>query len=539
MKVNRMRGGIRIASDFPDKTPDAAFNFFMENLAECYILTDYSVSCVTFICTLKSSVPSPYQSMRSTNFNMPVKKIILKIFLHGEDTAGSGDRSSKRTKYVEIPTRSYLKKIDEGQTIETEKEHSKELTTRTTILNEIKLQQTLYNESFINKLTPCEPICPAIITYQVNISPAEQQFLFTKMTETTVLKKTTEYDLEMIVALFANSLSFIAMELLENCLALHEIKTHPIYGKDYEDYMLMAAWEFARLCKIFGIAHNDAHSNNIMIDPTDTNYFGGGVKGRAIIIDFGRSEIDRTMQSQPKMRSAVGYRPTSLNRNPGTTMKQKPTSVWKKIFTTKRKSKSKTTELSLANDLLLYPLNKSISYAEALSCGNKTKWGDRSFIKLIMKIKDINIIKPFILAHPQNLTTKYAKNKSGIKNVQNPITEEEILIDTWSYQIDFLHYLTRCRFKVANQFLMNFEKTYKMTFEEAYESLIASQHKSLRGGMTSPTSSPTTSPTTSPQAEITNLLKDELFSDVTPIGRMKQRYNKKPKFTKKRRRRTI
>ena len=149
----------------------------MENLAECLILTDYSVSCVTFICSLNSMVSSPYQSMRSTNFNMPVKKIILKIFLYGEESKSS-DKSSKRTKYVEMPTRDYLKKIDEGQTIESEKEHSKELTSRATILNEIKLQQTLYNASFINKLTPCEPMCPAIITYQINISLTEQQFLF-------------------------------------------------------------------------------------------------------------------------------------------------------------------------------------------------------------------------------------------------------------------------------------------------------------------------------------------------------------------------
>ena len=525
-----MRGGIRIASDFPNKTPDAAFNFFMENLAECLILTDYSVSCVTFICSLNSMVSSPYQSMRSTNFNMPVKKIILKIFLYGEESKSS-DKSSKRTKYVEMPTREYLKKIDEGQTIESEKEHSKELTSRATILNEIKLQQTLYNASFINKLTPCEPMCPAIITYQINISLTEQQFLFKYMTKPNVFKKTTEYDLEMVTALFTNPISFIAMELLENCMALHDIKTHPIYGKDYENYMLIAAWEFARLCKIFGIAHNDAHSNNIMIDPTDKNYFGGGVMGRAIIIDFGRSEMNIPIQSQMKTR---------LN----TTMKQKPNTLWKRIFTNKRKTKSKTksksTELSVANDLLLYPLNKSINYAEALSCGNKTKWGDRSFLKLIMKIKDINSIKPFILAHPQNLTTKYAKNKSGIAKVQNINTEEKILIDEWSYSIDFLHYLTRSRFKVAKQFLMNFSKTYKMTFQEAYQSLIASQHTSLRGGMSvadtsvSDTVADTVSVAdTSSQAQVKNVLNKELFNQIQPLGENnKQTTQKTQKKTK-------
>jgi hypothetical protein len=521
-----MKGGIRIASDFYDKTPEAAFNFFMGNLEECRILTDYSISCITFICTLKPSIKSPYQSTRSTNFNISVKKLLLKIFLSGDELKS---HPSSRTQYIDVPTREYLQKINEGQPITNEKEKRKEVTSSSTLLNEIKLQQNLYNASFMDKLTPCEPICPAIITYQLNLTPTEQKILFAKMTNTAVFKPTTIYDMTIVTALFENKLSFIVMEMLENFITLHDIKYHPIYSKNYEHYMLMAAWEYARLCKVFGISHNDAHSSNVMIDPTDKTYFGGAVVGRAIIIDFGRSEINKPFQSHMNMLTALERGPAAATgMKSAVTLKNKKASLWKRMFTSKRKaritgtgtgkagtgkagtgkagtgkagtSKADTeTGISKAMDseLMMYPLNTSKSYADALSCGASSKWGNRSFLNLIMKIDDLIKIMPHIRAHPQTLQitttkttkdaratkkTKTSKNNKYIINSTAIKTKQEILIENWTYYVDFLQYLTRQRFKVAQKFLKTFEKKYKLTFAEVYQSLLLSQNIQSRAG---------------------------------------------------------
>lgn len=469
-----MKGGIRISDAFDNKNPKNAFNFFMENLKECAILTDDSVSCITLVCSLKDKVTSPYQSMRSTNFNLPVNKMLLKIFLHDES-------SNEDTKYTVIPTRSFLQhqqqkkgslRINKGslrihkgtrfkwsfmKSDKAAEHNTKELTSAQTLIKEINLQQEIYNRSFADDLSPCEPICPAIITYRVGIKDKEKDRLYNLLVKGSgptgakkdIFKQKTIYDLRVLKSYFAyESISFIAMELLEGFMTLADLMRDKLYKAQYVEYMLIAAWEFARLCRDYGITHNDAHHGNVMLNPTDTNYFGGehGIKGRAIIIDFGRSENVRSSETsmdwlKQKIKSFAS-KPSIKNADK-----------------TEKARLIQVTKQTVPIDLKLKDERGSLKYyIEPLNCGSKSIWGNSSFLSRIMGVETENT---------EDLldNTRY-KSKTTII----------------SY-LDFLNKLTFARQVVAANFLSNFARTYGADFKKVSdELLISSANSKITGG---------------------------------------------------------
>jgi len=419
-----MNGGIRLSDEFQTKGSDAAFKFFMNNLKQCSILTDSSISCVTFICEINPNVASPYTAMRSTNFNIPVNKLLLKLFLHEEMKHPSSKNSSQsldhHTSYVYFDARQidsqtqttttnadFEDNVYDNKSISINKEINKynnkkeikdllkmgkitkkELTPEFVLQNEIDIQQTLYKQSFKDELTPCEPICPCIVHYVFNIEKKKMS-LYENMSFKFVQKYPG--DLNLLKKLFRYKLSFIVMELLEGFETLHDIKYNPIYSDEEKRmYISIAAWEFSRLCSSYGVEHNDAHSGNVMINPNDTSYFNNKkVKGRAIIIDFGRS----TVQKQ----------------------------------TTNPKKK--------------YDIN---DYYNMLSCGNKSDWGNRSFSKL-------------------NITEPLFTNKEVVQMLNK-----------------FEQY-NSLRTTVATKFLKTFNKQYNMTFHEACELMFPKKHNIEEG----------------------------------------------------------
>jgi tRNA A-37 threonylcarbamoyl transferase component Bud32 len=78
----------------------------------------------------------------------------------------------------------------------------------------------------------------------------------------------------------------IAMELMEKYDTLYStIKSNDTMKKQYINY---AVYELIRLGSL-GYVHGDTHLNNILINPSDI-YFNENYKGRAMLIDFGRTE---------------------------------------------------------------------------------------------------------------------------------------------------------------------------------------------------------------------------------------------------------
>jgi len=338
----KMKGGVIIASQFrkqyptqPDQIQSLALRQFLTHVSSVKILTDSSISGVTFLCTLRPDYETPYYAVRSTNLYKPVKQILLKIILHTDDE-----------EVVYITNIARRDNSPHAQTV-------KEATPAKTVIEEAKLQQQIYCASFKDTLSPCEPICPAIIGYETGLNDSDKYSLEMTLTQLAFQErpfdktKHKNRDREIVDWLFKSmhdstdvgpaktSVSYIVMEMLEGYQTLADVP-----DADYSHARITAAYEFARLACQFGVAHNDAHQGNVMINGSDDTYFNGKWKGRAIIIDFGRS----TPYNKP---------------NPN-------------------------------------PFENALTLHTCLSAGNKSDYGDRSAWTLILGGKNIDDMKAYI-----------------------------------------------------------------------------------------------------------------------------------------------
>ena len=288
-----MKGGVVLAQSWSG-TSDDALNFFLSN-STFKILADNSVASYVYICRLNDGVVTPYTSMRSDNFYTPVNSILLKIFFHCDE-------------------------YQEDYTIEGIHRYGvrddKEMTTAYRVDYEVSAQHRIYSRSFSDELTPCEPICPAIISYTTNLHKTKVNELWKNIKNNLILRDidrdepiyyTDEEITDFIFTerkmgtFISRKLSVVAMELMDGYNTLRNIfNTTP--REERSNIILMWAWNFARLKNVMQIEHRDLHLSNILFNPdkhfysdTNPNYFG-----QIIIIDFGRFSERYKKKPMPK-----------------------------------------------------------------------------------------------------------------------------------------------------------------------------------------------------------------------------------------------
>ena len=73
-------GGVSLNRELFNERSEA-IHYFIQN-STFSILTNSSISCITLIATLnRDIIQSPFISMRSNNFDVDVRQILLKIFI--------------------------------------------------------------------------------------------------------------------------------------------------------------------------------------------------------------------------------------------------------------------------------------------------------------------------------------------------------------------------------------------------------------------------------------------------------------------------
>ena len=215
-----MKGGVVLSQSWPGTSSDA-LEFFLSN-STFKILADSSIASYVYVCRLNDGIITPYTSMRSDNFYTPVNSMLLKIFFHCD--------IHKEDKHVSGIHRYGVRR--------------KELTTADTVDYEVSAQHSIYSSSFIDELTPCEPICPAIISYTTNLQKTKVTELWKNIKKNLIPRdidsdEPIEYTDEEITAFIFNErtlgnfiprkLSVVAMELMDGYNTLRNVfKTTPM-----------------------------------------------------------------------------------------------------------------------------------------------------------------------------------------------------------------------------------------------------------------------------------------------------------------------
>jgi tRNA A-37 threonylcarbamoyl transferase component Bud32 len=248
-KTRKLNGGIRITPSF---TPQTAINHFVNNSTFSVFSTRGTTSTI-LVATLKEGIISPYRTVRSNEFNMPVNKILLKLCSASTHT-------------------------------------------------EILIQKDIFHKSFTDEMSYFEPICPSVVFASSNKFKKKLKNDFYSVILNSL--ENTE-NTEVIHRIFERDVYLIAMELMDNYKPLSDFIGTPFFQK----YRFMAIYELHRLHQ-FGYTHNDFHYENVLINPT-YSYFNQ-TSGRAILIDFGYSSRTTTNQNAVEL---LQYEISGIDKN--------------------------------------------------------------------------------------------------------------------------------------------------------------------------------------------------------------------------------
>jgi hypothetical protein len=294
---NYIKGGVRLTNTWSKVVNgkqqldgNGALIFFLQNLDNkgIKILTDNSISCVTYKLQLKGGVESPYVSIRSNDLENPVNTILIKVGV-----------ISKTGTTVYVPfKRSTTDLMDNGEHVDYHNGRI-EASPLNVWQQEISIQEDLFIRTFNDPKTPLEPICPGIIGYTTisNKNIESLNYLQTLILSKLVQRNGNYARTDDVVTrnLFFTSqdskvseISLIIMEMMENYDTLGNL----MRNSRFHQFQNMHKYELRRMVE-HGYKHNDAHLGNVMINPSYP-YFttdpSNPYYGRAIIIDFGRAE---------------------------------------------------------------------------------------------------------------------------------------------------------------------------------------------------------------------------------------------------------
>ena len=306
MNTKQYKGGVilGIKPDGTKYTQVEALNFFISNLGSVRVLTDQSISCISLVLNLSDGLESPY-ILRRPNFTNSydtktfVNSVLLKIMLNDNKKDAETQSSLPYT-----PSNGW------------NRVPNKELNRLKDLTREVEIHTDIYKRSFFSDENLFDPICPTIFfASRLNEEKTNRlyEIIFPHLTEED--KKKYGYGINFF---FKNkdykSVSVICMEFFHDYDTIDNILIK--IGKPEQDNfelrnqrilcLSLALYEIVKLWKM-GYKHGDLHPGNILVN-MDVEYVCDKTripKGRAILIDFGRSE---------KHGSLIRERETDLKR---------------------------------------------------------------------------------------------------------------------------------------------------------------------------------------------------------------------------------
>ena len=289
--MKRTIGGISLHKKWKNVNKQEVLDYFLQN-SDYKILTDNSVSCITYIATLRPNIESPFFFIRTAIFQQPVRCLLLKICIHNTEGHFVSDFRNKDSKHIE--------------TMSPED-----------IIREAKIQDDIFRKSYITNIA--EPICPSILYVQTDITQyANLQQKYYYWIYNHLIERTSGSDIDkdhyITYYLFNNyPLSIIFMEFAEGYSTLFDLwnvmRNEPNGMSSLQNYLFMTINELYHLYHTYGIVHGDIHFGNILVNPSYP-YLSDDTLGKIMIIDFGKSFYETPNSNMNEYNTILYHRNT-------------------------------------------------------------------------------------------------------------------------------------------------------------------------------------------------------------------------------------
>lgn len=304
-----MKGGLLLNNKLKTITtiPEAVSMFQNKEYSTFQLLTNSSVSCITFKSTLKPHIISPFIEIRSDIYGKPVRSLLFKFFPIKNPYSLSNDDY-------------FITQFTRG------KKNIIEIADESEIIKEYLLQLKIYQQTYNTISSAYEPVCPYPIHYDINLHKNNTINSIINLLETTSNKNKITNEIMDTLGYESNmysdvelerrdnifKLGYVVMEFIEDFVPFSNLYQKVSYAEEKKIFALIA-YELARLQSI-GVIHGDLHLGNIMYNQKYkyiTDDENTKDLGRVLIIDFGRS-TDK-MQSHIKQLNQQIYQEYGKN----------------------------------------------------------------------------------------------------------------------------------------------------------------------------------------------------------------------------------
>ena len=267
--TKRIAGGVSLTKKWKDTTKQEVLDYFLQN-SDFKILTDNSVSCITYVATLRADTESPFFSIRSNLFQQPVRSLLMKVCIHNAVKQLIPDFKNNGITNIETMSPEDIRR-------------------------EAKIQDDIFRKSYIENIA--EPICPSILYVQTNIPEDTQRKYYSWMKHhLTERNPNVQPERDQIITHFffeSYRLSIIFMEFAEGYYTLYDLWNNPQNQGPNEmvilkNFLFITMYDLYRLYHNYGIVHGDIHFGNILVNPSYP-YLDNQRLGKILIIDFGKS----------------------------------------------------------------------------------------------------------------------------------------------------------------------------------------------------------------------------------------------------------
>jgi hypothetical protein len=284
-------GGVSFTKKWKDVPKEDILDYFLQN-SDFKILTDTSVSCITYVATLREDKESPFFSVRSNLFHQPVRNLLMKVCIHNVEKQFIPDFKNNGLTNIETMSPEDINR-------------------------EVKIQDDIFRKSYIENIA--EPICPSILYVKPDIPEDTQRKYYSWMNNHIIERNPTVSPGrdQYITYFFFNSyrLSIIFMEFAEGYYTLFDLWNNPQNQGPNEMAILkrfafITMYELYNLYHRYGIVHGDIHFGNILVNPSYP-YVDNQQLGKILIIDFGKSFYETPDPNKKEFDTILYHKNTS------------------------------------------------------------------------------------------------------------------------------------------------------------------------------------------------------------------------------------